>query len=376
MNKTYDVVIVGAGIVGMATAYYLSQKNLAVAVVERKYIGSGSTTRCIGGIRQQFSTPTAIRLMKENLALFAAMEEEFGHSVEFYRGGYLFLAHTPEMVEVFKKNIDIQKREGVNVSLLTPQEVVADIVPSLNIDGLLAAAYCPDDAQAFPFAILRGYRSGIKEHKGTFILDNPVKDIVHRGHFSLTLADRTVIEAPKVVLSAGPWTGELAAKLDLQLPLYPERHEAVITTRIEEKIIEPMIVDYRPDGCYFNQMVTGQVIGCYTPVPNVPGIREDSSFEFLPQVAWRMGRLVADLKKASILRHWAGCYTMTPDGNPIVDQSPIKGLYIAAGMCGHGFMFGPAIGRHLAHFIDSGDWLTDLGDFALDREYKSKESMK
>ncbi|UCH96017.1 MAG: FAD-binding oxidoreductase [Candidatus Aminicenantes bacterium] len=374
MSKTYDVVVVGGGIIGMAVASYLSQAAIKLALVERKYIGSGSTSRCIGGIRQQFSTPAAIRLMQENLELFSQMEEEFNQSVEFHQGGYLFLAHTREMVEVFKKNIAIQKKEKLNVSLLSPGEV-KEVVPHLNIEGVLAGAYCPDDAQAFPFPVVDGYREKIIKGGGELIISNPVTTIKKNKHFQLTLADGTLLEADKVLLSAGPWTGELAKTIGLDLPLFPERHEAIITERIP-KFFEPMIVDYRPDGCYFHQLISGQVIACYTPVPNVPGIHEDVSFEFLPQVAWRMSRLVPELKKAAILRNWSGCYTMTPDGNPIVDESEIEGLYIASGMSGHGFMFGPAIGKYLARFMLTGQWGADFSEFSIKREFKSKESMK
>jgi len=374
MNKSYDVVIVGGGIIGMATAHYLSQNKIKIALVERKHIGSGSTGRCIGGIRQQFSTPAAIRLMQENIRLFSEMEEEFNHSVEFHQGGYLFLAHNENMVEVFKKNLKIQNQENVNVSLLSPDEI-KKIVPHLNIEGVLAGAYCPDDAQAFPFQVLEGYRQKIDDRGGAFFLGNPVIDIKKSKNFTLTLSDGLELEAPKVLLSAGPWTGELAKCLDLNLPFFPERHEAVITERIT-KFFEPMIVDYRSDGCYFHQLISGQVIACYTPVPNVPGIHEDVSFEFLPQISWRMSRLIPHLKKASFLRNWSGSYTMTPDGNPIVDQSDIDGLYIASGMSGHGFMFGPAIGKHLANFMLTDQWDADFSEFSIKREFKSKENMK
>lgn len=374
MSKTYDVIVIGGGIIGMATASYLAQNHIKLAVIERKYLGSGSTGRCIGGIRQQFSTPGSIRLMQESLRLFEAMEEEFGHSVEFHRGGYLFLAHEPKMVEVFKANIAVQKKENVNVSLLSPEEV-KELVPCVNTDGLLAGAYCPDDAQAFPFPVLHGYWKNIINHGGHFYIANPVTTIKKETHFQVQLADGTILEAEKVVLSAGPWTAELGRTIGLELPLYPERHEAIITERIP-KFFEPMIVDYRADGCYFHQLISGQIIACYSPVPIVPGIHEDVTFNFLPQIGRRMKRLVPELHKAAILRNWSGSYTMTPDGNPIVDESDIKGLYIASGMCGHGFMFGPAIGKNLAHFIINGQWVADLSEFAMHREFKGKESMK
>ncbi len=374
MKKNVDIAVIGGGIIGMATAYDLSLKGIDVAVIERKYIGSGSTSRCIGGLRHQFSIPAAIRLMKESIRLYSEMEEEFGFSVEFHKGGYLLLAHDQHLLDIFKNNIKIQQSEGIDVSLLSPAEC-RDVVPGLNTDDLLGGAYCPDDAQAFPFTVLKGYRDVLERNNGRCVMYNPVTGIKKNGRFTLTLEDGSVIETEKVLLSAGPWTKGLGELVGLDLPLFPERHEAMITQRVP-KFMEPMLVDYRSDGCYFHQLITGQIIGCYTPVPNVPGIREDVTVDFVPQLAQRMIRLVPDLKKAGILRHWSGCYTMTPDGNPIVDQTGIDGLYVASGMCGHGFMFGPSIGKNMAHFMTEGEWLMDYSDFAIDRSFSSKETLK
>ncbi|MCP4157920.1 MAG: FAD-binding oxidoreductase [bacterium] len=373
-TKNYDAVVIGGGIIGMATAYNLCKKGIKTAVIERKYVGSGSTGRCIGGIRHQFSTPTSIRLMIESIKLFSQMKEEFGFEVEFHQGGYLLLAHSPELVEVFKSNIAIQQKQGVDVSLLTPEEA-KKVVPDLDINGLLAAAFCPDDAQAFPFPVLKGYKKKIDETGGTFFLHNPVVNFQKKKNFLLTLQDGTMLEAGKVLLSAGPWAKELGNLMGLDLPLFPERHEAMITERIP-RFFEPMVVDYRKDGCYFHQLISGQIIGCYSPTPNVPGIHEDTSFEFLPRLAKRMIRLIPNLEKASVLRHWSGCYTMTPDGNPILDESPVENLYLGVGMSGHGFMFAPAMGRHLADFMLSGEWEMNFHEFSINRSYDGKETLK
>lgn len=374
MLKNYDIVVIGAGIMGMSAAYYLSQSGQKLAVVDMAYIGSGSTGRCIAGIRHQFSTPTSIGIMKENVALFSQMEEEFGFSVEFHQGGYLLLAHSPEMVDIFTSNIAIQKKEGINVSLLSPEEAKS-IVPKLNAADLLAAAFCPDDGQASPFAVMKGYKEGIEKNRGEFYLHNPVQKFTKDTNFNLTLKDGTVIEAEKVLLCAGPWTKELGEKVGLNLPLFPERHEAVITERMP-RMIEPMIVDYRKDGCYFQQLLTGQIIGCFTPYPNVPGTNKDSSREFLLEIGKRMVRLVPELEDAAILRHWAGSYNMTPDGNPIVDKTPVDNLFLSSGMCGHGFMFGPSLSKHLAHFVLHGEWDIDFSEFTFDRSFEGHESLK
>ncbi|MFO7867020.1 MAG: FAD-binding oxidoreductase [Candidatus Aminicenantes bacterium] len=374
MKENYDVAVIGAGIIGMAAAYYLGNAGMKIAVIDKEYIGSGSTGRCIAGIRQQFSTPKSIGVMKESVSLFSEMEEEFGFSVEFSKSGYLLMAHNEELLNVFKSNVEIQKKEGVNVSLVSPKEA-SSLEPELNTEGLVGAAYCPDDGQAYPFAVLKGYKTKIDENQGDFFLNNPVVELGKEKNFCLTLEDGTFIEAGKVLLSAGPWTRELGKKLGLDLPFYPERHEAVITERMP-KMIGPMLVDYRKDGCYFQQLLTGQIIGCYTPDPQVPGIRKDCSSQFLLEMAKRMIRLVPALEKAAILRHWAGCYTMTPDGNPIVDQTPVENLYVASGMSGHGFMFGPAICKHLAHYMIHDEWDTDFSEFSISRSFESKESLK
>jgi len=145
---TCEVAIIGAGIIGTATAHYLSARGVDVVVIDRSYMGSGSTGRCIGGLRHQFSTPPSIRLMKESIRLFSEMEEEFGHSVEFSQGGYLLLAHSDEMAATFRANIRVQRAEGINVSLLDPKEA-HDLVPQLNTEGLVAGAWCPDAARHF-----------------------------------------------------------------------------------------------------------------------------------------------------------------------------------------------------------------------------------
>jgi len=373
-DNHFDSIIVGGGIIGLSTACALSRMGERVAVIERKYLGSGSTGRCIGGLRQQFSTAASITLMQENMAMFAAMNDEFGFPVEFKASGYLLLAHNEGTWSTFQKNVALQQSLGLKVTLLSPAEC-KKLVPHLCTDDLIGAAHCPSDGQAFPFAVIRGYRQAIEKAGGTIFTHRPVTRIRTENSFTLTIHTGENIHSEKVLITAGPWTAELMKDIGIELPLYPERHEAVISERLP-KFLGPMLVDYRTDGCYFQQLESGQIIGCYTPHPNVPGINEEVSFDFLPQVARRMARLVPALENVSLLRHWSGSYTMTPDGNPIVDESPIKNLYIAAGMCGHGFMLAPAIGKHLAIRMTEGIWQRNFSEFALDRSFSGQETLK
>ena len=163
MAGSCDAIVIGGGIVGLATAYHLSEHGLKVVVLEKDFPGAGSTARCIGGIRQQFSSAGAIRLMKESVVQFRQMEEKFGFSIDYFEGGYLFLAHSEKQLESYKSNLPLQQRLGLNVRSLTAAECL-QLVPQLNPEGLMGGVFSPDDGQAYPFKVLEGYIRQIRKN--------------------------------------------------------------------------------------------------------------------------------------------------------------------------------------------------------------------
>jgi len=376
MKNTSDVIIIGGGITGCAIGYYLTKKGLEVNLFEKDYLTAGSTGRCIGGIRQQFSTPLSIRVAMESMKKFAAMKEDLVQDVEFHQGGYLFLAHSEEKKQTYLKLIEIQRKMSLDVSFIGVSDI-EKLVPGIDPTGLLGGAYCPTDAQANPFLIIDGYARVIRERGNVFTRKevtriNTKKDKVA----SVETSDGDTFYAPVVVDAAGPFARDIAQMLEIDIPIYPERHEAMITEQME-RFFDMMIVDYRPDGCYFNQKWRhGSIIGCYTPVPNVPGHDLGTSFEFAREMGRRMARLIPRLCDVKIIRQWSGSYEMTPDGNPILDCSDIEGFWIVGGMCGHGFMLGPEIGWLAAEYITEGRPPYDIAEFALHRDFASKEVMK
>lgn len=377
MKNTCDAIVIGAGIIGAATGYYLAKKGLKVYIFDKSFPCSGSTGRCIGGIRQQFSHELSIRIMLESVKIFSHLEQEFGKSVEWYQGGYLFLAHSEEKKQAYLDAIKIQKKYGLPVEFISVDDCLK-LVPGLNPVGLLGGAYCPTDGQANPFLVTYGYLNGIKQRNGKLFTYTEIKQINLVGDkvVSVTTDKEGVFYAPIVLNAAGPFARSVSKLVGLDIPIYPDRHESLVTEACE-RLFDPMLVDYRPDGCYFVQNYgTGHFIGCYTPDPIFPGESLSATDEFLTEMPRRMVRLVPALSKLKVLRQWAGSYEMTPDGNPIVDKTPIRGFYISAGMSGHGFMFGPALGKLMAELILSGKPSITLDDFALNREFKKAELMK
>lgn len=377
-SNTSDAIIIGGGIIGAATGYYLSKAGLKVRLFDRGYLCAGSTGRCIGGVRQQFTSECSVRLMKESVRLFSEMDRELGAEVHWHPGGYLFLAHDQERKRAFLENIAVQQKAGLGDVRWVDAAEVKELFPLVDTQGLLGGSYCPSDGQAYPFAVVGGYANKIRESGGLVHAFTGISAILQEGGKAKGVRIQAGEEyhSDIVVNCAGPWAREVGLMAGIDLPVEPERHEALITEGVEY-LGMPMLVDYRADGGYFQQFKhNGQFIGCYTPEPRAPGTSCDSTFGFLAEMPRRMLKLVPALAEVKVIRQWAGSYEMTPDGNPIVDRTALDGFYVAAGFCGHGFMLGPASGRAAAGLIASGERDPLLADFALERAYASREAMK
>lgn len=376
MTHSLDSIVIGGGVVGTACAYYLARAGHKVCLVERSYLAAGSTGRCIGGIRAQFGTETTIRIMQESIRLFQGMKEELGTDIDWYAGGYLFVAESEERKKAFLKVMELQRQLGLDVRFISPEEA-ARLVPGLNTDGVVGAAYCPTDGQANPFAVTYGYARQVKARGGRVLTDTTIRSIERRNGNSMLATDKNErLSAPVVVAATGPWLKQTAAMVGLDVPVLAERHESLVTEGVG-RLFDSMLVDYRGGGCYFHQHVrTGHLVGCYTPVPNVPGDRADSSFEFLCEMPRRMVNLMPKLAPLKVLRQWGGSYEMTPDGSPFVGSTPVEGFYLAGGMCGHGFMLAPAVGKLLAEIITTGKSSIDLAEFAFGRSFRYAELLR
>jgi hypothetical protein len=188
--------------------------------------------------------------------------------------------------------------------------------------------------------------------------------------------------AEKVINCAGSYAREVGAMVGVDLPVYPDMHEAGITEPVS-RFFNPMVVDIsRSEGSanyYFYQYSTGQVVFCITPDPLLLGRGREETSVFLPQVAARMVKLYPRLANLKVRRTWRGCYPQTPDGTPVIGQVGPEGFYAAAGMCGQGFMLGPGVGEVMARLITGESTEEDrmvLNSMRLDRAFAGVEALK
>jgi sarcosine oxidase, subunit beta len=383
-NRSYDVIIVGAGSVGAPTALALAESGLEVLVVDQNpSVGQGSNKRAIGGLRATHSDPAKIRICLRSLEIFATWQERYGDDIEWHKGGYSYVAYRPEEERTLKELLIGQKASGLNIDWHDAPALL-EVIPDLRRDGLIGGTFSPDDGNASPLLAIHAFYRRARALGARFLFNERVTGvIVSGGRVAGVRTDKGEYGAAVVVNAAGPWGAEAAAMAGLDVPVRPDSHEGAVTEAVS-RFLGPMVVDIRPvagsANYYFYQHATGQVIFCITPSPSIWGtdIRETSSF--LPMVASRMVDLIPRLRNLRVRRTWRGLYPMTPDGFPIVGWArELEGYMLAVGMCGQGFMLGPGLGELIGRMIqgktgeNDRETLTYLSPY---REFKGQEKLK
>jgi len=352
----YDVIIIGAGSVGAPAAFSLAQAGVHPLVIDRlPSVGQGSNKRAIGGIRATHSDPAKIRLSLRSIEIFSTWQERYGDDIEWYKGGYSFVAYRESEEKVLKDLLDIQHSYQLNIHWLDKDDLL-EVIPALNPDGLIGGTYASEDGNASPLLAIHAFYRHAQRLGAEFHFDEAVTGIIVKGgRVRGVKADKGEYGADVVIDAAGAWARPVAQMAGLDVPVRSDSHEAAITESVG-RFLDPMVVDIRPlvgsTNYYFYQHYTGQVVFCITPSPHIWGddVRETSSF--LPMVARRMVDVMPRLKNIRVRRTWRGLYPMTPDGFPIVGWSEeLEGFLFAVGMCGQGFMLGPGVGELLTCLV-------------------------
>ncbi len=352
----YDVIIIGAGSVGVPAAFSLSNAGLRILVLDRMpSVGQGSNKAAIGGIRATHSDPAKVRLCLRSIEIFSTWKERYGDEIEWYKGGYSFVAYREHEEKLLKDLIAIQHSYGLNIRWLD-RDTLLEVVPGLNPDGLIGGTYSPDDGNASPLLAIHAFFRRAEHLGAKFHFNETVTDLVIRGgRVRGVRTNKGEYGAGVVINAAGPWARPVAQMAGIDVPVRPDSHEAAITEAVA-RFLDPMVVDLRPGpgsaNCYFYQGPTGQILFCITPSPNLWGEDTRETSGFLPMVARRMVDLMPRLKNIRVRRTWRGLYPNTPDGFPILGWAKeVEGFLLAVGMGGQGFMLGPGLGELLVRLI-------------------------
>jgi sarcosine oxidase, subunit beta len=352
MIKSADIVIIGGGVQGNSIAYNLAkrgQKN--IVILERNTCASGSSGRCAAGVRQQFGTEMNCILARESVRILEQLSEELDYDIELNQKGYLILAYTEKELAQFKKNVQLQQSLGIASKLITPEEA-KEIVPLINIKDVLAATYCPTDGNANPLLTTFAYaeaarRLGVKLYRFT----EAQKIESEHNQVTAVLTNQGRISTNTVVNAAGEYAKEVGEIAGVEIPVYSQRHQILVTEPVEP-LWDPMLMSFSRNF-YFQQLPNGTIVGGYgDPENEIIGHNLKATWQFSKVMAKKMIQLVPALKNVHMVRQWAGSYIMSPDSQPILGEHPqLNGYYMSVGFSGHGYMLAPVSGKMLAQCI-------------------------
>ena len=382
--KTCDVIIVGAGSVGVPTAMALGELGIKTRVIDmHPSPGQGENKHAIGGIRATHSDPGKILICRRSLEIFASWQKLHGDNIEWLKSGYAFPVYRKTDETTLKKLLPVQKKFKLNIDFLGPENL-QQVIPGINPRRLRGGTFSPDDGSISPLLTVNAFYRRAVELGVAFHFKERVRDVqIKNDNVIGVKTDQTRYAAPIVVDAAGPFSTELGRTVGVDVPVVPDSHEGAITEPVRP-FFKCMVVDIRPGpgskNFYFYQNLHGQVIFCITPDPPIIGTDKGETSIFLPQVSARIVHLFPRLKNLRVRRTWRGLYPMTPDGSPIVGcNRQVNGLLHATGMCGQGLMLGPGTGELVARVIANQHTDDDqmvLEEFSPYRKFEGEEVLK
>ncbi|MBB31751.1 MAG: sarcosine oxidase subunit beta [Gemmatimonadetes bacterium] len=359
VKRHYDVVIIGGGAHGLATAYYLAEVHgiTDVAILEKGYIGSGGSGRNTAIIRSNYLTPEGVRFYDESVKLYEEMAEELDFNVMFSQRGHLTLAHTDGAVRTMRRRAEVNKIEGVDSSLIWPDEIER-ICPGIDISDhprypILAALYHPPGGIIRHDAVVWGYAHqadvrGVHIHQKTEVTGISVSG----GRVTGVDTTEGPISTGMVLNATAGWGSTIADMAGVKLALTTFPLQACVTEPLKPFL--NVVIVSGSLHVYVSQSDRGELV-MGASVDPYTSYSMDSSLSFLEGIAGHMLELFPFLGKVPILRQWAGLCDMTPDYSPIMGFTPVDGFLVDVGWGTYGFKASPICGKTMAELIATGN---------------------
>lgn len=371
LKKSYDVVIVGGGGHGLATAYYLATRHgiTNVAVLERNYIGGGNSGRNTTIIRANYGIPEAVRFYQHSLELYQTLEAETGRWIMHQEKGILWMAHSEIGMQQQRARAAINRAFGAKTEFLTPEEI-AKLCPEIDLTGggvwpVVGGSFNTEAATArhdrVVWALAEGaMMRGVHVHQKT-----AVTGLLMQGdRVTGVQTDKGPIAAGIVMSAVGGHVTTLAAMAGLRLPIRSHPLQAFVTNHYA-RTFHPIVASTNL-LFYVSQTARGEML-MGAEIDPQPSYNYRSDHHFLQSCAFRATTLLPFLRDLRILRQWTGVCDMSPDYSPIMGKTGVDGFYITTGWGTWGFKAIPAGGEQMAQLIATGETPGMIAPFALSR---------
>jgi sarcosine oxidase subunit beta len=363
-----EVVVIGGGAMGTSIAFHLAEAGVRdVVLLERDELGTGSTCKAAGGVRAQFSDRINIELGARSLEAFARFGERPGQEIDLHRVGYLFLLSTPGDVASFERDVALQNEMGVDSRIISVAEA-KKLSPLIETDGLLAAAWSPDDGHCTPESVVLGYATAARRHGATLLTGVTVTGMDRAGDLVRTVrTDRGDITAGAVICAAGAWSAAVGDMAGTPLPVTPLRRQIIFTEAIPDLAgAVPFTIDFA-STFYFHREGRGLLMGMSDPLQE-PGFHLDYTEDWLPRLGAAIGTRAPYLLDVGLCNGWAGLYEVSPDHNALIGRSAATPNFLyATGFSGHGFLQAPAVGEVIRDLYLDREPVVDVSPLTADR---------
>ncbi|MCP3974541.1 MAG: FAD-dependent oxidoreductase [bacterium] len=371
LKSTYDVVLIGGGLHGLATAYYLATNHgiTDVAVIEKSYIGGGGSGRNTAIVRSNYLTPEGVRFYDRSVKLYEELAVDLNFNVMFEQRGHMTLAHNDSSLRTMRWRAEVNKLEGVDSSVITPSEI-KQLAPYIDVSDhsrypILGALWHPPGGIIRHDAVVWGYAraadaAGAHIHQNTEVTGIDVEQEKVTG----VTTSRGKISAPIVVNCTAGWSSLVAALAGVKLPIVTRPLQAAVTEPVQS-FLDPVIVSGSLH-VYVSQTARGELVFGASVDP-FGSYSTRGSLDFIEGLAGHVLELMPSLGRMRVLRQWAGLCDMTPDYAPIIGPTHVGGFYVDVGWGTYGFKAGPAAGESLAQMIATNSIPELIAPFGVER---------
>ncbi len=368
--------IIGGGVIGTSCAFHLAEAGVEdVVLVERDQLGSGSSGRAAGGVRAQFSDEINVRLAQRSLRAFADFGRRPGWEIDLHTVGYLFVLTREEEVVEFERGVELQRGLGVPSEIID-RATVRELCPLLEVDDVVAGAFCASDGHATPDSVVQGYAAGARAHGARLVTGCEVTaiDVDECEIRAVQTADGTV-QTDTVVCAAGAWSGMLGKLAGVELPVTPLRREILFTEAIPDLPPRlPMTIDFTT-SFYFHREGPGVLMGMPGPGEQ-PGFDAQMPDDLVPALLAVAERRAPALARVGIRGTWSGFYELTPDHNALIGEATEVSRFIyATGFSGHGFLQGPAVGEVVRDLVTGREPVVDIAPLSVER-FRARDALR
>lgn len=377
LKSSYDVVIIGGGGHGLATAYYLARdwgiNN--VAVIEKSYLASGNTARNTTIVRSNYLTAEGVKFYDESVKLFQGLSNELDFNILYSERGHITLAHTDAALRTARWRAEVNKHLGIQSELIYPDDI-AKLCPHLNLSEdvhlpILGALHHPPGAIARHDAVAWGYARAASELGVEIFPHTEVTGFnIKNDRLSGVITTRGEIRCDKALQAVAGSSSEVARLAGFKLPITTIPLQACVTEPVKPFL--DIIVVSGSLHVYVSQSSRGELIMGASSDP-YPLYSTRSTLEFKEELTMHLLELFPFLGKIKILRQWAGMADMTPDFSPVMGFTPIRDYFIDAGWGTWGFKATPVCGKRMAECIATNELPEIIKPFELERFYRFEQ---